>query len=102
MEGYIIWAIVMFVVFSVITLVQNMRGYEFHLHHWYVGAVMMTFIGYRTVALTLANGFFNGIMIEGGARWGFDPIWEKESLEGRTNNQQKGYESSRERVRWIL
>lgn len=27
--------------------------------------------------ITFCAGLFNGIMLEGGANWGFDPIWLK-------------------------
>ena len=29
--------------------------------------------------MTFLHGVSNGVMIEGGARWGYDPIWEKKN-----------------------
>lgn len=31
------------------------------------------------------QGILNGIMIEGGARWGYDPVWYDKNI-GRRNN----------------
>ena len=36
--------------------------------------------GYQHPVITILHGWANGVMIEGGARWGYDPIWEKKSL----------------------
>jgi len=36
----------------------------------------MSLICYQSVFLSMIHGFFNGMFIEGGARWGFDAIWE--------------------------
>ena len=58
------------------TRVMAKRGRVLHVHHYAIGFVMMTFIGYQTPILTIIHGFFNGGMIEGGVRWGFDAIWE--------------------------
>ena len=41
----------------------------------------MTFTCYQTVLLTIVHGIFNGITIEGGSRWGYDPVWEKNTEE---------------------
>lgn len=37
---------------------------------------MMSFIGYQSPILTIMHGFAMGAFIEGGARWGYDAIWE--------------------------
>lgn len=36
----------------------------------------MSFICYQSIFVTVVHGYFNGMMIEGGARWGYDPVWE--------------------------
>lgn len=36
---------------------------------------MLTFICYQDEVLTVCHGFAMGMFIEGGCRWGFDPIW---------------------------
>ena len=42
----------------------------------------MSFLCYQGKFFTLVHGFFNGMFIEGGCRWGFDPIWTpRESVE---------------------
>lgn len=30
--------------------------------------------------MTIVHAYFNGMMIEGGARWGFDPVWESDDI----------------------
>jgi hypothetical protein len=37
--------------------------------------IIMSFLCYQGKFFTLVHGFFNGMFIEGGARWGFDRIW---------------------------
>lgn len=46
-----------------------------HIHHYCIGFLIVTIIGYQSELLTLVHGFAMGMMIEGGCRWGFDPIW---------------------------
>jgi len=42
----------------------------------------MSFLCYQDKFFTLVHGFFNGMFIEGGCRWGFDPIWTpRDSIE---------------------
>jgi hypothetical protein len=40
----------------------------------------MSFICYQSVFVTVVHAYFNGMMIEGGARWGFDPVWEADDI----------------------
>lgn len=50
----------------------------FHFHHYNLGFVMMLFICYQDSFMTFLHAVFNGIMIEGLARWGADDLWEKQ------------------------
>jgi hypothetical protein len=46
-----------------------------HVHHYVLFAFLQSIIGYQSPVFTLAQGFCAGVMVEGGARWGYDPIW---------------------------
>ena len=37
--------------------------------------IIMSFLCYQGHFFTFVHGFFNGMFIEGGCRWGFDMIW---------------------------
>ena len=53
------------------------QGRELHIHHYVMGFLLASFLGYQDPLLTIAHGFCCGMYIEGGVRWGFDPIWPK-------------------------
>ena len=53
------------------------QNYNLHIHHYVLGMIMITFSCYQNTFVTILHAIFNGIMIEGGSRWGYDPIWEK-------------------------
>jgi hypothetical protein len=55
------------------------KNYNLHFHHYVLGMFVMTFSCYQNAFVTVLHGIFNGIMIEGASRWGYDPIWEKVS-----------------------
>ena len=47
---------------------------------------MLAIICYQSPFISAVYGFFNGMAIEGGCRWGFDPIWEKVSNESDSSD----------------
>jgi hypothetical protein len=49
-------------------------GKTVHFHHYVIGIVMVSMMS-GSSRFALASGYFNGWVIEGGARWGYDPIW---------------------------
>ena len=53
------------------------ESHELHVHHTNIGMWAATMLGYQHPVITILHGLMNGVMIEGGARWGYDPIWEK-------------------------
>ena len=72
---------------------------------------MLAIICYQSPFISAVYGFFNGMAIEGGCRWGFDPIWEKVSSEKNSSEADtksvKFYtetfkHTTAERVKWIL
>ena len=62
--------------FTVPTLCLR-KTHELHIHHTNIGMILATLLGYQSIPVTILHGIANGIMIEGGARWGYDAIWEK-------------------------
>lgn len=51
------------------------KGKVLHIHHYFLAICVMSFISLQTRFMTVMHGFFHGMFIEGGARWGYDPIW---------------------------
>lgn len=73
---YIGWGLFIVLSFVVISCIFK-KSYYFHMHHYTIGMVFIALIGYQSVVAALIQGFCNGMMIEGGCRWGYDPIWNK-------------------------
>ena len=48
---------------------------DIHIHHYVLSSVGVSCIGYQCVFLTFCQAIFCGVMIEGGSRWGYDPIF---------------------------
>ena len=73
---YLIWSVYLggFIVFNTMRLSPKR---SLHIHHYALSFLMTSFIGYQSPILTIAHGFAVGTFIEGGARWGFDAIWEE-------------------------
>ena len=41
--------------------------------------VLLTVLGYQSPVITFYHGIFNGMMIEGGGRWGYNTIWSNDN-----------------------
>lgn len=54
-------------------------AYHLHIHHYFLGMTVTILVCYQNTLLTLVHSIFNGIMIEGGCRWGFSPLWQNDS-----------------------
>jgi len=53
-------------------------------HHYTLALIVMSFATVQTPFLSGFHSFMHGMMLEGGCRWGFDPIWEyPEKIKGR-------------------
>ena len=51
------------------------KTHRVHIHH-YTGAMMgLLVLGYPHWYIIFTCGWSNGVMVEGGARWGYDPHW---------------------------
>jgi len=68
---YIIWAITIALYFYY----RGRGAIDTHIHHYVVAGIAVSFICYQNIFLTLVHGIFCGVLIEGGTRWGYDPIW---------------------------
>ena len=51
-------------------------GYNLHVHHWFLGAVMQAVMCYQNGWISALHAIFAGIMTEGASRWGYDPLFE--------------------------
>ena len=72
---YLIWLVLIVVYFIWNTKRNEPKGRHLHIHHYVVGFIVVTLIGYQSPFMTFLNGYFTGMYIEGGCRWGYDPIW---------------------------
>ena len=50
-------------------------NYATHIHHWFSSLLVLTITCHQHPFITVVAGIFNGVLIEGGARWGFDAPW---------------------------
>jgi hypothetical protein len=66
------------VVFVGVTLMVRSR-LQYHLHHYALAMVGVSLIGYQNTRFTMLQAVLNGTMIEGAARWGYDPLWYVEN-----------------------
>ena len=48
---------------------------DVHIHHYVVGMIVVSFACYQNILITVCHGIFNGIMVEGVSRWGYDPTF---------------------------
>ena len=71
---YIVWTLVVILGFVGITVACS-KCYSIHMHHYTVGCIVIVLLGYRSIPCAIVHAFCNGMMIEGGSRWGYDPIW---------------------------
>ena len=106
---YIIWIVVVVGYMYWNTKRLAPEDYHVHIHHYVISCLVMTILCYQTPFLTFVHGFFNGMAIEGGARYGFDAIWLK--TDGVDNNVEiferwfhtdTQKHSKAQRVKWIL
>ena len=76
--GLILISTILF--FTVPTYILR-KTHELHVHHTNIGMFFALMLGYQNVLVSILHGIANGVMIEGGARWGYDPIWERKGVD---------------------
>ncbi len=78
LNGLILWYIgwfIMIIAFFVLVTLCLRKTHHLHMHHYTIGMIMIVMFGYQSVAAAVIQGYCCGMMIEGGSRWGYDPIW---------------------------
>ena len=75
-EYYILYAVFLFSVMVWNTQRNAKKGRYVHIHHYTLGLILMSFISIQSPFASVVHAFLHGMFIEGGCRWGFDPIWE--------------------------
>ena len=79
LKEYAIWSICLISFFYYMS-----RGCkDVHIHHYTVAMILLSFSAYQNVFVTAIAGVVNGIMIEGGSFWGYDPIFLHEDSEDK-------------------
>lgn len=71
LKYYLLWGVALGSFFYL----MGKNATDTHIHHYVLAMIVLSFTCYQTPFVTLVHGVFNGIMIEGGSRWGYDPIW---------------------------
>lgn len=77
---YCIFGFLLFAIFGIITLCRKKTHYV-HVHHYTAGMFLVVLIGYQSIPAGIVHAFANGMMIEGGGRWGYDDIWCRNKVE---------------------
>ena len=71
---YLIWIVIL--VGGIVWNTKRLKGIRaLHIHHYVLAFIFLSLIGYQSELLTIVHGFCMGMFIEGGCRWGYDPIW---------------------------
>ena len=73
---YVLWATVLVTYLVWNTKRQKQYGKQIHVHHYTLALILMSFNTVQSPTMSVVHGFLHGMMLEGGCRWGFDPIWE--------------------------
>mmetsp|Transcript_5615 Transcript_5615/g.9675 ORF Transcript_5615/g.9675 Transcript_5615/m.9675 type:complete len:123 (-) Transcript_5615:158-526(-) len=48
---------------------------DIHIHHYTLMMILISYTCFQSKFLTITQGVFHGIMMEGVSRWGVDPVW---------------------------
>lgn len=102
---YLIFGFIGFVIFYYKNKKMTQKGLNLHVHHYCVSLILVPFICYQSIVVTFMQGFLIGMMIEGGARWGFDPLWVDDNDYNNVafvNSNPKLHRSRAERRKWLL
>jgi prepilin signal peptidase PulO-like enzyme (type II secretory pathway) len=67
------------------------KTHDLHIHHYSVGLALAVFFAYPAHWVSIVHGFGNGMLVEGGSTYGYDPTWKKKELllekESKTSEQ---------------
>lgn len=51
------------------------KTHYLHMHHYTIAMILIPFVSLQDGFMVFIGAYCNGVMIEGGSRWGYDPIW---------------------------
>jgi hypothetical protein len=71
LKYYALWAVAL----TSYIVYRSKHASDTHIHHYTLGMIVLSFTCYQSTFTTVVAGIFNGVMIEGASRWGYDPIW---------------------------
>lgn len=60
------------------------KSHFLHMHHYTIAMCLIPFVSLQDGFLTFIGAYCNGVMIEGGSRWGYDPIWIRKKITAPT------------------
>ena len=72
---------------------------KLHLHHYVIAQYILIFACFQTPLITWVNGYVTGMMIDGGAEFGWDPLFEnpEDMWRNRKNASKKLQEAHEEK-----
>ena len=70
--GYLVWLGFLVSVNIVLSAVFS-KGV--HIHHWFIGLMIMSLCGSPNLVLVAFNGFAAGMWMEGTTRWSMAPVY---------------------------
>ena len=70
-QRYFLWIVLVVLYFYY----RSIGSVDMHIHHYNIGIIFMTLIGYQSAFSTIVHGIMNGIFIEGVTRYNYGPIW---------------------------
>ena len=73
---YFMWLGIELFLFVGVTWCLNKTHY-LHFHHYTIAMCIVPLLGISGPFFSILAGFNNGVMVEGAARWGYDPIWNR-------------------------
>jgi hypothetical protein len=69
---YVIYVIFLFMFIFTMSYIFSKST---HVHHYTISLIIMSLCGHHNFLITAVHAFFNGMYIEGSARWNQDPNW---------------------------
>ena len=84
--GILKWYLLAMGVFASWFYIKAKAAKDVHIHHYCIGAAVVSVCCYQDAFITFVSGIFTGIMIEGGSRWAYDPVFTYDEEEETLND----------------
>ena len=78
---YYLCAILLIIALILIPAILLRKTMYVHVHHYNFGMLWVVLIGYQSYFFAVIAGVANGMMIEGGAVYAYDPVFKKKKVE---------------------